>query len=222
MDDDPEIRELLRDFLVADRFSVELAADASEARSALDRWPTDLVLLDVMLPGESGFDLCREIRQRGELPIIFLTARDADIDKVRGFGLGADDYVVKSATPAEVVARVRAVLRRARPEPDRGAAVLDFGHLRIDVRAHEARVGGRLVDLTAKEFALLRFLAEHPRQVLTRDQVFEHVWGGEYGDRHTVTVHIGRLREKIEEDAQVPRWIVTVWGVGYRFEGTRR
>jgi DNA-binding response OmpR family regulator len=172
-----------------------------------------------MMPGISGFELCRQIREKSDLPIIFLSARNADTDKIRGLGLGADDYIVKSAIPAEVIARIKAVLRRtqARATPVQHT-VLDFGRLVINITAHEVRVDGRVVSLAAKEFAVLRLLAEHPRQVFTRDQLFECCWG-EIGDRHTVAVHIARIREKIEKDPAQPRYITTVWGVGYRFEG---
>ncbi len=227
VDDEPEIVELMRDFLEADGFAVVAARCGDEALSLLDRTPVDCLLLDVMMPGQSGFDLCRKVREAHDLPILFLSARDGDSDKIRGLGLGGDDYVVKSATPGEVVARVKAVLRRYRrgdeapAAVDAIAAVLDYGRLVVDARAHEVRVDGRVVPFTAREFALLRLLAEHPRQVFTRDQLFERFWG-EYGDRHTVTVHVGRIREKIEADPARPRHIVTVWGVGYRFEGERR
>jgi DNA-binding response OmpR family regulator len=182
------------------------------------------VLLDIMMPGASGFEILRRIRETSDVPILFLTARDEASDKIRGLRLGADDYVVKSATPDEVVARVRAVLRRYRAGSaapgvtEEGA--LDFGRLVIDVRAHEVRMDGAPVPMPAREFALLRLFAEHPRQVFSRNQLFELVWGS-FGDRSTVTTHIRRLREKIEEDPARPRYIVTVWGVGYRFEGVR-
>ena len=220
IDDEAEIVDLLRDFLEADGFAVAAASDGSEALIALDRTRVDCVILDVMMPGASGFDVCRRIREASEVPILFLSARDGDSDKIRGLGLGGDDYVVKSATPAEVVARVKAVLRRSR-RVEAPSAVLDYGRLVLDVRAREVRVAGKPVAFTAREFDLLRLLAEHPRQVFTREQLFERFWG-EYGDRHTVTVHVGRIREKIEEDPARPRHVVTVWGVGYRFEGERR
>jgi DNA-binding response OmpR family regulator len=221
VDDDEDIVALMRDFLEADGYAVQSAHDGAAALELLERDGVDCVLLDVMMPGQSGFEVLRRIRELGDVPVLFLSARQEDSDKIRGLGLGADDYIVKSATPGEVVARVKAVLRRSlRGEPP-APAVLDFGRLVIDVRAHEVRVNGELVSFTPREFELLQLLAEHPRQVFTREQLYERFWG-EFGDRHSLTVHIGRLREKIEEDPTHPRFIVTVWGVGYRFEGERR
>jgi DNA-binding response OmpR family regulator len=222
VDDEAEIVEILRDYLQADGFTVLTATDGASALAILAREMVDCVLLDVMMPGPSGFEVCRQIRTTSDVPILFLTARDTDMEKIRGLGL-ADDYIVKSASPAEVVARVKAVLRRARGgrEAPSDDGVLDFGRLVVDVRAHEARVDGTSVPMTAREFALLRLLAEHPRQVFSREHLFERLWG-EYGDESTVWVHIRRLREKIEEDPAHPRLIVTVWGVGYRFEGERK
>jgi DNA-binding response OmpR family regulator len=223
VDDEEGIVELMRDFLEADGFTVVTASDGTRALATLDHERVDCVLLDVMMPGLSGFEVVRRIRETGDVPILFLSARDSDTDKIRGLRLGADDYVVKSATPDEVVARVHAILRRYRP----GAArveeedgTLDFGRLTIDLRAHEVKVDGRPVPMPAREFELLRLFAEHPRQVFSRDRLFELGWDS-YGDKSTVTTHIRRLREKIEEDPANPRYIVTVWGVGYRFEGTR-
>jgi DNA-binding response OmpR family regulator len=220
VEDEPEIAALMRDFLEADGFRVRLAADAEQATVALGMVP-DCVLLDVMLPGSSGFELCRGIRAESDIPILFLSARDGDADKIRGLGLGADDYIVKSATPAEVVARVKAVLRRS--GAGRDPARLRFGRLEVDLAAHDVLVCGRPVQLTAREFELLRVLVQHPRQVFSREHLFELVWGS-YGDRSAVSVYVSRLREKIENDPTAPRYIVTVWGAGYRFDGnlTRR
>jgi DNA-binding response OmpR family regulator len=220
VDDEAEIVEILRDYLQADGFTVLTATDGASALAILAREMVDCVLLDVMMPGPSGFEVCRQIRTTSDVPILFLTARDTDMEKIRGLGL-ADDYIVKSASPAEVVARVRAVMRRAQRDTTRDDGILDFGRLLVDVRAHEVRVNGTPVPMTAREFALLRLLAEHPRQVFSRDHLFESVWG-EYGDESTVWVHIRRVREKIEEDPSHPELIVTVWGVGYRFDGERR
>ncbi len=219
VDDEPEIVEILRDYFEANGFAVLTATDGRAALARLAEEPVDCLLLDIMMPGPSGFDICRQIRASSDVPVLFLTARDGDSDKIRGLGLG-DDYIVKSASPGEVVARVKAVLRRSHGHAEPSGALLDFGRLVLDMPAHEARVDGRAVALTAREFALLRLLAEHPRQVFSRDQLFERLWG-DYGDQSTIWVHIRRLREKIEEDPTQPRLIVTVWGLGYRFEGVR-
>jgi len=214
VEDEPEIAALIRDFLQAEGFDVRLAADAEQAAAALGVAP-DCVLLDVMLPGASGFDLCRGIRAESDVPILFLSARDGDVDKIRGLGLGGDDYIVKSATPAEVVARVKAVLRRSGGAP----GLLRFGRLEVDLAAHDVLVAGRPIRLTAREFELLQLLVQSPRQVFSREQLFELIWGS-YGDRSAVSVYISRLREKIEDDPSAPRYIVTVWGAGYRFDGS--
>jgi DNA-binding response OmpR family regulator len=222
VDDDDDIVLLMRDFLEAEGYRVVSASNGKEALAALESTPVDCVLLDVMMPGLSGFEVVRKIREHGEVPVLFLSAKHEDSDKIRGLGLGADDYIVKSATPAEVVARVKAVLRRTRrAEAVAAPAVLDFGRLTVDIRAREARLDGEPVTLTAREFDLLKLLAEHPRQVFDREQLFERLWDS-YGDPHTVTVHVARLREKLEKDPSHPALIVTVWGVGYRFEGERR
>jgi DNA-binding response OmpR family regulator len=222
VDDEAEIVEILRDYLEANGFAVRTAEDGATALALLADGSVDCLLLDIMMPGSSGFEVCRQIRASSDVPILFLSARDGDSDKIRGLGLG-DDYIVKSASPGEIVARVKAVLRRVRPGGStvRAGTALDFGRLVLDIQAHEARVAGQPVAMTGREFALLRLLAEHPRQVFSRDQLFARIWG-EYGDQSTVWVHIRRLREKIEEDPANPRYIVTVWGVGYRFEGERR
>jgi DNA-binding response OmpR family regulator len=223
VDDEPAVVTLMGDFLDAEGFEVLTAHEGVEALNVLAREPVDCVVLDIMMPGPSGFDVCRQVRATADVPILFLTAREEASDKIRGFHLGADDYVVKAtATPEEVVARVKAVLRRARrARPDPGEAadgLLDFGRLVVDVRAHEVRVEGKAVPLPAREFALLHLLATHPRQAFSRAQIFAQLWG-EYGDESTVTTHVRRLRERIEEEPANPRYIVTVWGVGYRFEG---
>lgn len=220
VDDDTEIAELMRDFLASAGYTVVTAEDSAAALAALERGTVDCLIIDVMMPGQSGFDLCRQVRETRDVPILFLSAREGDIDKIRGLSLGGDDYIVKSATPGEVVARVHAVLRRYQPR-ETPSTTLDFERFMIDVRAREVRVAGQPMPFTAREFDLLRLLAEHPRQVFTRDGLFERFWG-EFGDRHTVTVHIGRIREKIEVNPSRPEYIVTVWGIGYRFEGRRR
>jgi len=209
VEDEPEIVGLLTDFLAVEGFGVVAADDARGAIAALRRHEVDCVLLDVMLPGASGFDVCRRIRERSDVPLLFLSARGEDDDKLRGLALGADDYIVKSATPAEVVARVKAVLRRATPRnPHRRV----YGRFTVDRAAHEVTADGRPVALTAREFELLALFADHPRQVLTREQIFERVCG-DWGDRSAVAVYVRRLREKLD-----PALFATVWGVGYRFD----
>src|SRR5919198_53830 len=209
VEDEPDIVALLTDFLAVEGFGVLAAADAHGAIAALERDGVDCVVLDVMLPGGSGFDVCRRIRERSDVPLLFLSARGEDDDKLRGLALGADDYIVKSATPAEVVARVKAVLRRS---VNGRFSARRFGRIEVDLAAHEARVDGAPVALTAREFELLSLFVQHPRQVLTREQIFERVWGS-WGDRSAVAVYVRRLRDKLPDGAAV---IVTVWGVGYR------
>jgi DNA-binding response OmpR family regulator len=203
VEDDPEIVGLLSDFLAFEGFSV-LAADGGALPPLAG---VDAVLLDVMLPGDSGFDVCRRIRAESDVPVLFLSARGEDEDKLRGLALGADDYIVKSATPAEVVARVKAVLRRVEPRSRRV-----YGRFVVDHAAHEVTADAQVVALTAREFELLTLFTEHPRQVLTREQIFERVWGS-WGDRSAVAVYVRRLREKLD-----PALFTTVWGVGYRFD----
>jgi DNA-binding response OmpR family regulator len=219
VEDDEQIAELMRDFLEAEGFRVQHAGSGQETTERFAQCRPDLVLLDVMLPDESGFEVCRRLRGDSNVPVLFLSARDGDADKVRGLGLGGDDYIAKSATPAEVVARVKAVLRRSTPTG--GLQTVRFGGLEVNLAAHEVSCEGRQITLTGREFALLRVLVEHPRQVLSRDQLFELVWGS-FGDRSAVAVYIGRLRQKIEPDPGRPQYIVTVWGVGYRLDPGHR
>jgi DNA-binding response OmpR family regulator len=217
VDDEPIVREVVVRYLERDGHRALEAADVDSAREALRRHSPSLVVLDLMLPGGDGLELCREIRARSELPVIMLTARADEADRVVGLELGADDYVTKPFSPRELAARVRTVLRRAGPPSDRDRRVV-FEGLELDADARELVVDGMLVDLTAKEFDLLEHLARHPRRVFSRRQLMDLVWGYEAAyDTGTVTVHVRRLREKIELDPANPRWIETVWGVGYRF-----
>jgi DNA-binding response OmpR family regulator len=222
VDDEPMVREVVARYLELDGFGVHEAADGAEATGWLAAHRPDLVVLDVMLPGTDGLTILRHLRATGDIPVILLTARAEEVDRVLGLELGADDYVVKPFSARELVARVRSVLRRAatKPSPD-GDAVLDFGELRIAPLSREVTVDGRPVDLTPKEFDLLVVFARSPRQVFSRRQLLAQVWDSapEYQDAATVTVHVGRLRQKLERDPENPRWITTLWGVGYRFEG---
>jgi len=219
IDDDPAIVELLRDFLVANDFRALEATNGQEALDIMARESVDCLIMDVMMPGLSGFELCRQIRARHDAPIIFLSARADETDKIRGLMLGGDDYIVKAtATPNEVVARVKAVLRRYASGRAGRQARYDFGRFTLDPVAHEVCVAGAAVPFAAREYAILLLLVEHPRQVFTQDDLFDRFWEG-IGDRHAVAVYINRIRQKIERDSAAPQYIVTVRGVGYRFEG---
>jgi DNA-binding response OmpR family regulator len=220
VEDDRTVAEVVTRYLEREGFSVESVGDGQEALARADAHLPDLVVLDIMLPGLDGLEVCRRLRSRAPIPVVLLTARGSEEDRVLGLDLGADDYVSKPFSPRELTARVKAVLRRAGSllgEVDR-AGTVDYDGLQIDLGAREARVHGELATLTAREFELLAFLAGRPRQVFRRDELLEHVWGYTYGDTSTVTVHIRRLREKVEDDPSAPRRITTVWGVGYRFD----
>jgi DNA-binding response OmpR family regulator len=217
VDDEPTVREVVVRYLQRDGFEALEAADVQSARELVASRSPSLVVLDLMLPGGDGLDLCRWIRGRSELPIIMLTAKVDEADRIVGLELGADDYVTKPFSPRELTARVRSVLRRSTVRPE-ASPRLSFGELELDAATREVAVSGDPVRLTAKEFDLLHFLARHPRQVFSRQQLMDGVWGYEAAfDTGTLTVHIRRLREKIERDPARPRWIETVWGVGYRF-----
>jgi len=216
VDDDETVSDVVRRYFERAGLEVRVAADGPTALDTAERWPPDLVVLDLMLPGMSGLAVCRALRARGDVPIIMLTALGDEADRVLGLEQGADDYLTKPFSPRELVLRVQSVLRRtAGPVANE---VLRDGELEVDVAARQATRGGRFVSLTAREFELLGFLLRHPRQAFTRDQLLQQVWGWSFGDSATVTVHVRRLREKIERDPASPERIVTVWGVGYRYE----
>lgn len=219
VDDEPMVREVVARYLQVENYRVMETSDGAEALEWLEANRPDLVILDVMLPNVDGFNLLRYIRSQWDVPVIMLTARADETDRVVGLELGADDYVVKPFSPRELVARVRNVLRRSTvTTSDQGP--LEFDGLRIDLGAREVEVAAGRVELTPKEFDLLVVLAQAPRQVFSRRQLLELVWESapEYQDPATVTVHVGRLRQKIEHDPGRPRWITTARGVGYRFE----
>jgi DNA-binding response OmpR family regulator len=219
VDDEPMVREVVVAYLEREGFQVCEAATGTSALEQVGKSKPDLVVLDVMLPELDGFGVLAELRKTNDIPVILLTARTEEPDRVLGLELGADDYVVKPFSPRELVARVRSVLRRAAP-PIASTEVLEFDGLIIDEQAREVFVDGSSIEMTPKEFDLIAFLAGSPRQVFSRGQLLEHVWDSspDWQDPSTVTVHVRRLRRKIESNPDDPRWITTVWGVGYRFE----
>jgi DNA-binding response OmpR family regulator len=220
VEDEPNISEVLGIYLKRAGYTVTTYADGLIALNAISQQEPDLIILDVMLPGMDGFTLTRHLRDRSDIPIILLTSRREESDRIAGLELGADDYVVKPFSPQEVVSRVRAVLRRARSIPEEITdSTIVLGDISINPQTRLVSVNNRDIVLTAKEFDLLYHLILHPRQVFTRDQLLQSIWGlSEYIDPGTVTVHIRRLREKIEKDPSNPVHILTVWGVGYKFE----
>jgi DNA-binding response OmpR family regulator len=216
VDDEPIVREVVVRYLAREGHRTLEAGDGTRARRMIESDDLDLVVLDLMLPGIDGLELCRWIRGRSDLPVIMLTARGEEADRIVGLELGADDYVTKPFSPRELAARVRSVLRRAGPSRP-AAATLEFGDVQLEHETRDVRKAGSPVRLTAKEFDLLWFLASHPRRVFSRDQLMTSVWGYTAAlDTGTVTVHIRRLREKIEDDPSQPRYLETVWGIGYR------
>ena len=223
VDDEPMVREVVSGYLQRDGIDVTQVGDGRAALDALAGQPFDLVVLDIMLPLASGLDVLRAVRHHSAIPVILLSARGDEADRVAGLELGADDYVVKPFSSRELAARVRGLLRRSRPPGRDGEAPLaplEFDGLCVDRAARAVAMDGRPVELTPREFDLLAHLAAHPRQVFSRAQLLEQVWDSsiDYQDPATVTVHVRRIRQKIEPDPDAPRWITTVWGVGYRFE----
>lgn len=218
VDDEKTLVKALKFNLEKEGFRVEEAYDGEEALTKVFDLVPDIVVLDLMLPGLDGFEVCRQIRKKLELPIIMLTAKGDDIDKVLGLELGADDYMTKPFNPRELIARIKAILRRSNVRDEGLRKHIQVGDLQIDFLQHRVRVGEREIDLTSKEFALLSFLASNAGRVYSRDQLLEQVWGyNYYGDARTVDVHIRHLREKIEEDPGNPQLVITVWGTGYKF-----
>jgi two-component system response regulator ResD len=219
VEDEPSIAEVVELYLRRAGYKVQVLHEGSAALKWLEQRLPDLVVLDVMLPGLDGFAILRWIRDRSDLPVIFITARREEVERIAGLELGADDYVVKPFSPQELVSRVRAVLRRVVRGEDKTEKKLSYGDLVIDPQTRLVTLDGQEIFLTVREFDLLWLLAKYPRQVFTRDQLLDRVWGiAEYIDPSTVTVHLRRLREKIEKDASQPTRLITVWGVGYKFE----
>jgi two-component system response regulator RegX3 len=219
VEDEESFSDALSYMLRREGYEVEIAPTGPEALSAFDRSGADLVLLDLMLPGLSGTEVCRELRSRSHVPIIMVTARDAEVDKVVGLELGADDYVTKPFSSRELVARIRAVLRRGAEPEDLITSIVEAGPVRMDVERHVVSVDGQPVSMPLKEFDLLELLLRNAGRVLTRGQLIDRVWGADYvGDTKTLDVHVKRLRAKIEPDPASPKYLVTVRGLGYKFE----
>jgi DNA-binding response OmpR family regulator len=227
VDDDPTVADVVGRYLVRDGHTVECVHDGQEALRRIAEQQPDLVVLDLMLPGIDGLEVCRRLRERWPIPVVMLTALGDETDRLAGFEIGADDYVTKPFSPRELAMRVRSVLRRSRSAAPGGTTdapgqgeqeLLTDRDVTVDLAAHEVSISGKLVQLTSREYDLLVFLLRNPRQAFTREQLLNEVWGWTFGDTSTVTVHVRRLREKLETDPTMPRRIVTVWGVGYRYE----
>ena len=221
-EDEPSIAEVVSIYLERAGYSVQIAKDGEIALRILERSIPDLIILDLMLPKMDGISITKWLRDRSDVPIIMLTARRAEVDRIAGLEMGADDYVVKPFSPQELVSRVRAVLRRTRSQYENELPI-QHGSISIHPQTRVVSVSGREISLTAKEFDMLYFLSSNPKRVYSRQQLLEQIWGlSDFIDPGTVTVHIRRLREKIEDDPSNPKFIQTVWGVGYKFEPVER
>ncbi len=218
VDDDPTVREVVVSYLRAAGHTVDEAADGATALSLMEERPADLVVLDLMLPDVDGLEVCERVRARRDVPVIMLTALGDEADRVVGLERGADDYVTKPFSPRELALRVDSVLRRAGDRAREAVERWEDGDLVVDTARHEVTRGGETMTLTAREFDLLRFLVANAGRVFTREQLLHDVWGWTFGDQSTVTVHVRRLREKVERDPTRPERLLTVWGVGYRWE----
>lgn len=219
VEDEESMADPLAFLLRREGFSTEIAANGPDALVAYDRSGADIVLLDVMLPGMSGTEVCKQLRSRGPVPVIMVTARDSEIDKVVGLELGADDYITKPYSTRELIARIRAVLRRGSEAEDVASPILQAGPVRMDIDRHVVSVHGKAAALPLKEFDLLEYLIRNAGRVLTRGQLIDRVWGSDYvGDTKTLDVHVKRLRAKIEPDPAAPRYLITVRGLGYKLE----
>ena len=218
VDDDRTVREVVASYLRAGGHEVVDVGDGEGALAAMRARRADLVVLDLMLPGIDGLEVCRRLREEGDVPVIMLTALGSETDRIMGLALGADDYVTKPFSPRELVLRVDSVLRRAGQHADPHDVVLTDGDLVVDTARHEATRAGERLPLTAREFDLLRFLVANAGVAWSRDDLLRDVWGWSFGDQSTVTVHVRRLREKVEPDPTHPTRLLTVWGVGYRWE----
>lgn len=227
-DDDREIRELIKTYMERELYEADIAADGEEAIRLFDPGRYSLVILDLMMPKVDGIEVCRQIRSKSNVPIVMLTAKDLETDKIVGLGVGADDYITKPFSISEVVARVKALMRRYlilgsdTMLPEQEQETISFKGITMDLKTYTVQAAGEPISLTAREFELLKFLASHPGQVFTKTQLFRNVWDSQYlEDDNTVMVHIRKLRLKIEADPSNPHYIQTVWGIGYKFAGEK-
>ncbi len=219
VEDEKTLAKALKFSLEKEGFKVEVAYDGEEGLKALELETPDLIILDLMLPKIDGYEFCRRLRRSSDIPIIMLTARNEDIDKILGLELGADDYLTKPFNTRELLARIKAILRRAGQADQGTKKTIRMGNLQVDLIRHRVTLGDREIPLTSREYALISFLASNPGRVYSREQLLEQVWGYDFcGDARTVDVHIRHLREKIEEEPAEPRYILTVWGAGYKFK----
>ncbi|WP_410655387.1 response regulator transcription factor [Amycolatopsis sp. lyj-112] len=222
VDDDETVRDVVRRYLEVAGFDVDVAGDGTEGLRLFSTTAPDLVVLDVMMPGLNGLEVCRRLRQVSQVPVVMLTALGEEENRIAGLQLGADDYVTKPFSPKELALRVASVLRRARmPRPEPAALELSDGGLRLQMNARQGTLDGVELPLTSREFDLLAFFLAHPGTAFSRNDLLEKVWGWDFGDQSTVTVHVRRLREKIEREPAKPVRVATVWGVGYRYDPVR-
>ena len=219
VEDELELANIIKDYLVKELYEIEICTEGDKAIEIFDKFKPSLVILDLMLPGMNGYEICQNIRIKSTIPILILSAKIDEFDKVKGLNLGADDYIAKPFRPRELLARVNAQLRRSQVFNKENLEIIDIENIRIYTKEYKVEKNGRDLDLSRNEFELLVFLSKNPRQVFSREQLYERIWGFDsYGDLNTVTVTINRLRQKIEDNPKNPKYILTVWGVGYKFE----
>lgn len=219
VEDELDLANIIKDYLEKELYEVEICSQGDEAIEIFDKFKPSLVILDLMLPGMNGYEICQNIRIKSTIPILILSAKIDEFDKVKGLDLGADDYITKPFRPRELLARVNAHLRRSQVFNKENLEIIDIENIRIYTKEYKVEKNGRDLDLSRNEFELLVFLSKNPRQVFSREQLYERIWGFDsYGDLNTVTVTINRLRQKIEDNPKNPKYILTVWGVGYKFE----
>ena len=219
VEDELDLANIIKDYLVKELYEVEICTEGDKAIEIFDKFKPSLVILDLMLPGMNGYEICQNIRIKSIIPILILSAKIDEFDKVKGLNLGADDYITKPFRPRELLARVNAQLRRSQVFNKENLEIIDIENIRIYTKEYKVEKNGRDLDLSRNEFELLVFLSKNPKQVFSREQLYERIWGFDsFGDLNTVTVTINRLRQKIEDNPKNPKYILTVWGVGYKFE----